>query len=509
MNGTSRFRLLTSALAAFAAILGSSALAAADAPTTIDFHDTRMLAQPALSARQVAFAYDNDIWIADLGVASDAARVARRLTSHEGYEYRPRFSPDGTMVAFSGEYDGNVDVYVMSVDGGSPRRLTWHPGRDEVEGFTPDGKSILFTSPRSVYTGRFVQLFTVPVSGGFPTRLPIPNGLHASYAPDGGAIAYQPLAEVHEQWKHYRGGATARIWLYDFAKKTVAQVPQPPDRSNDVDPMWIGNRIYFRSDRNGEINLFSFDRSSGEVKQLTAFTDFPVLAASAEGSGDGSRIAFEQAGWVHVLDTKTGKTERLRIGAASDLKEVRPRFEKGKDFVRDGALSPSGARAVLEFRGEILTVPAEKGAPRNLTRTTGVHERSPAWSPDGTRIAWFTDATGEYRLSVAPQDGSGEARSYDLEGAGFYQDMQWSPDGRYISYTDNSWTLYLLDLTTRRDREDREPAPLRAGRRAQSLPLLVARLQVAGLHPADRRLHRAGLPVLGGREEPAIRSPTA
>jgi tricorn protease len=253
---------------------------------------------------------------------------------------------------------------------------------------------------------------------------------------------------MHEQWKRYRGGTAARIWLYDFGKKSVAQVPQPAERSNDVDPMWIGDRIFFRSDRNGEINLFSFDRASGEVKQLTGFTDFPVLAASAEGSSEGSRIVFEQAGWIHVLDTESGKTERLRIGAASDLKEVRQRFEKGKGFVRDGALSPSGARAVFEFRGEILSVPAEKGAPRNLTRTTGVHERSPMWSPDGARVAWFTDASGEYRLAVASQDGNGEPRAYDLRGAGFYQDMQWSPDGRYISYTDNSWTLYTIDLET-------------------------------------------------------------
>ncbi|HVR29536.1 MAG TPA: hypothetical protein VMS86_08370, partial [Thermoanaerobaculia bacterium] len=428
-----------------AAIPRGAELTAADTPA-VDVHDTRLLAQPAMSSTQVAFAYDGDIWIADLGGACEASRIARRITSHEGYESRPRFSPDGTLVAFSGEYDGNVDVYVMPVAGGSPRRLTWHPGPDLVEGFTPDGAAVLFTSPRSVHTQRYVQLFTVPVEGGFVARLPIPHGLHASFSPDGRRIAYQPLPEVHEQWKGYRGGATARIWIYDLDERSVVQVPQPESRSNDTDPMWIGDEVYFRSDRAGEINLFSFDVHSGEVRQVTRFTDFPVLAASAEGSRPGSLVVFEQAGWIHQLDPSSGVVERLRISAASDLKERRPRFEKGTGFARWGSLSPSGARAVLEFRGEVLTVPVEKGAARNLTRTTAAHERTPVWSPDGRSIAWFSDASGEYRLEVALQDGRGEPRSYQLAGAGFYSDPEWSPDGRWISYVDNSWSLYLLEV---------------------------------------------------------------
>jgi tricorn protease len=441
-----RFELLALAvIAAGAATRPGAVLTAADAPT-VDLHDTRLLAQPAMSASQVAFAYDNDIWLADLAAPAGASRSARRITSHEGYEWRPRFSPDGSLLAFSGEYDGNVDVYVIPVAGGAPRRLTWHPGPDVVEGFTPDGDAVLFTSPRSVHTQRYVQLFTVPVEGGFASRLPIPHGLHASFSPDGKRIAYQPLPDVHDQWKHYRGGATARIWLYDLARRTVVAVPQPEERSNDTDPMWVGDTVYFRSDRAGEINLFAFDVGSGAVKQVTRFTDFPVLAAAAEGSRAGSRIIFEQAGWVHTLDTESGATERLRIGAASDLKEQRPRFERGSDWVRAGSLSPSGARAVFEFRGEILTVPAEKGAPRNLTRSTSSHERTPVWSPDGTRIAWFSDAGGEYRLVIAPQDGKGEPRSYPLTGAGFYTDPDWSPDSRWISFVDNSWSLYVLDV---------------------------------------------------------------
>ncbi|MDX1383886.1 MAG: PDZ domain-containing protein, partial [Thermoanaerobaculia bacterium] len=420
------------------AVVGGLAAAAAGA---VDLRDTRLLAQPAITEGRVAFAYDDDLWIADVDGGG-----ARRLTSHEGVETSPRFSPDGRLVAFSGNYDGNTDVYVVAVEGGAPRRLTWHPGTDLVQGFTPDGSAVLFVSQRSVHTNRHTQLFTVPVAGGFPSRLPIPNGLRASYNHDGTKIAYIPVSEAHTQWKNYRGGRTSRIWLYDTRDHSVEEVPQPQGRCNDTDPLWVGDRVFFRSDRNGEFNLFSYRPGGAEVRQWTHFEDFPVLDAERESAVDGSELVFEQAGYLHVLDTTSGDQRRLRIAVPADLKETRPRFASGARYIRGASLSPSGARAVFAFRGEILTLPAEKGDPRNLTRTTSVHEHSPAWSPSGASIAYFSDASGEYRLHVAPQDGRGEPRAYDLEGHGFYRNLAFSPDGRWVSYADNSWSLYILDL---------------------------------------------------------------
>lgn len=410
----------------------------------VDFGDTRLLEQPALSERHVAFAYDGDLWIAER-----TGGEARRLTSHERRESSPRFSPDGTLVAFSGRYDGNLDVFVVPVAGGPPRRLTWHPDPDVVQGFTPDGSAVLFFSPRSVHTRRFVQLFTVPVEGGgFPRRLAVPHGLRASYSEDGSKIAYIPVSEAHEQWKGYRGGRTSRIWLFDTEDYSVVEIPQPEGRANDTDPAWVGDRVYFRSDRNGELNLFVFDPETDAVRQLTRFGDFPILSMSAEHPREGASIVFEQGGWLHVFDTIEETSQRLRIGVPADLKETRPRFEKGRQFIRSASLSPSGARAAFGFRGEVLTLPAKKGDARNLTRTPEAHERFPVWSPDGTRIAWISDASGEYRLQVGAQDGRGEVESWDLEGAGFYEDLEWSPDGTKISYSDNSWSLYVLDLET-------------------------------------------------------------
>ncbi|HPW17498.1 MAG TPA: PDZ domain-containing protein [Candidatus Aminicenantes bacterium] len=424
------------ALAALAAV----SLAAGAAPlAAVDTFDTRMLTQPAVSAERIAFVYANDIWTADL-----EGRDVRRLTSDVGAETAPAFSPDGRLVAFSGQYDGNTDVYVVPAGGGVPKRLTWHPAADIVQGFTPDGRSVLFTSSRFSDNRSYSQLFTVPVAGGEATMLNVPYAFKAAVSPDGRSIAYNPFPEAFTQWKHYRGGRFSRIWIFDNAAESVVKVPQPEGRSNDVDPMWFGPRIVFRSDRDGEFNLYAYDLASKSVKRLTEFKDFPVLSAS----GGAGKVVFEQAGALHLYDVAGGTSRRLTIGIATDLPELRERFAKGSQWVRGGSVSPAGARAALEFRGEIVTVPAEKGDPRNLTQTPGVHERHPAWSPDGASIAYFSDASGEYELHVAAQDGKGAVRRYKLGGAGFYGSPTWSPDSRKIAFSDNSLTLFWIDLAT-------------------------------------------------------------
>jgi tricorn protease len=416
-----------------------AALSAPFAGARPDIRDTRFLAQPAVSAKHVAFVYADDLWVADLD-----GRNARRLTSDIGVESHPVFSPDGKTLAFSAQYDGNTDVYTLPVEGGEPKRLTWHPDADVVRGFTPDGKAVVFSSARRVFTNRFTQLFTVPLTGGMPTRLPLPHGVQCAFAPDGKRIAYTPLADRSGQWKHYRGGTHSRIWIYTRSDHGVEAVPQPKGRCNDLDPQWIGDTIYFRSDRNGEYNLFAYDPEAKKVRQLTRHEDFPVLQVGAGGG----KLVYEQAGYLHLYDPAKGEGNRLKIGVATDLVEARPRFAKGAKYIRNASVSPSGARAVFEFRGEIVTVPAEKGDPRNLTRSPAVHERSPVWSPDGRSIAYFSDAGGEYQLHVRAADGKGKAKRHPLAGAGFYDRPAWSPDSKKIAFIDNSQTLFWIDLET-------------------------------------------------------------
>ena len=353
---------------------GAGAATAAAGP---DVHDTRLLSEPAVSAERIAFIYAGDLWTCAL----DGGDV-RRLTSDLGVESSPAFSADDKWIAFSAQYEGNTDVYVVPAEGGVPKRLTWHPGNDVAQGFTPDGKSVLFTSPRSVYTARYTQLWTVPVDGGPEQPLPIPHADRAVYSPDGKRIAYNPIAPRFLQWKRYRGGAVSRIWLYDTATHAIEKIPQPAARANDAGPMWMGDVVYFRSDRDGEMNLYAYDTKSKKVRRLTSHGDFGVVNASAGGG----KIVYEQAGYLHLLDPATGTPGRLVIGVASDLVETRPRFvkeTKERKYIREFSLSPSAARVALDFRGEIVTVPAEKGDVRNLTNSPAVHERSPIWSPDG------------------------------------------------------------------------------------------------------------------------------
>jgi tricorn protease len=423
-------------------VFGLMALGPLTAPfaAAVDTRDTRLLSQPAISRSHVAFIYSNDLWLAKL----DGTDV-RRLTSDAGVESQPGFSPDGKWIAFSAQYEGNTDVYVMPAEGGIPRRLTYHPGPDLVQGFTPDGSAVIFTSMRNSSNG-YMQLFKVSVNGGFPEAFNIPEVWSAAYSPDGNFIAYNPLVNQvsYIQWKHYRGGTTAEVWILKLSDFSVEKIPQPEGRCNDADPMWMGNNIYFRSDRNGEFNLFSFDPKSKEIKPLTSFSDFPVLSASA-GAG---KIAYEQAGYLHILEPETAKSTKLTIGVAAELLELRERYVKRGRTIRNSSVSPSGARAVFEFRGEIVTVPAEKGDGRNITSTPGANERSPAWSPDGKSIAYFSDESGEYELYVKNQDGKGDAKRYKLTGAGYYDSPAWSPDSRKMTYADNSEALYWIDLIT-------------------------------------------------------------
>jgi tricorn protease len=418
---------------ALLALAGAAPLAAVDPLNTL------MLTRPAVSAERIAFVYANDLWTADL-----EGRDVRRLTSDVGTESYPAFSPDGRLIAFSGQYDGNVDAYVVPAGGGIPKRLTWHPAADIVLGFTPDGQSVLFASNRFSSNRAYSQLFTVPVAGGEAGMLKVPYASDAEISPDGRFIAYTPFPEAFGQWKNYRGGRFSRIWIFDAATDAVAKLPQPAGRANDVDPMWVGGKVLFRSDRAGEFNLFAYDPATKAVEQLTDFKDFPVLSASA-GAG---RVVFEQAGALHLYDVAQARSRRLTVGVAADLAELRERYVKGPQWVFADGVSPTGARAVFEFRGEIVTVPAEKGDPRNLTMTPGVHERHPAWSPDGKSIAYFSDESGEYALHVRPQDGGGDVKKFKLAGAGFYGSPNWSPDGAKIAFADNALTLYWLDVKT-------------------------------------------------------------
>lgn len=411
----------------------------ATAALAVNTTDTRLLTEPAVSRDHIAFSYANDIWIANL----DGSNV-RRLTSHPGIESSPHFSPDGTLVAFTGRYEGNADVYVVPTSGGVPKRLTWHPYDDLVLGFTPDGSSVLFTSQREVYVRRFNQLFTVPVGGGMATKLPIPFARKATYSPDGRYIAYVPLAEAFLEWKHYRGGQASRVMIFDTTTNAVEQIPQPAGRSNDTDPMWIGDKVYFRSDRNGEFNLYAYDTKTKKVEQLTADDTWPVLNASA-GAG---RIALERGGYIALFDPAQKNETRVKIGVATDLAELMPRWVKGPRYVREFSLSPTGARVAFDYRGEIVTVPMEKGDDRNLTQSPAAHDRWPAWSPDGKSIAWLTDESGEYEVHIGPQEGKGTVRRIPVTGAGFYQSLKWSPDGTKITYVDNYPSLYVLDVAS-------------------------------------------------------------
>ena len=398
--------------------------------------DTPILAQkPALSRTHVVFAYAGDLW----KVSRDGG-AAQRLTSGPGVETNPVFSPDGSLITFTGEYDGNVDVFVVPAEGGEPRRLTWHPSPDIALGWTPEGKEVLFTSGRTAYS-RFSELFTVGLEGGFPKRLPLPMGYEGSFSSDGKRIAYVPLRRAFSAWKRYRGGLATLIWIADLSDSSIEKIPRTD--SNDFEPIWVGDKVYFLSDREGPVTLFSYDVKTKKVSRTLQNDGLDLKSASA---GPGA-IVYEQFGSLNLYDLASGKTSALSVSVAGDMLEVRDKFVNVGDSLSSPSLSPSAVRAVFEARGEIITVPEEKGDFRNLTNTPGVMERYPSWSPDGQKIAYFSDESGEYQLHIKGQKGSGDVVRIELEkNPTFYFAPRWSPDNKKIAYADCHLNLWYVDL---------------------------------------------------------------
>jgi tricorn protease len=395
-----------------------------------------LLRQPTLSSTDIAFAYGDDLW----RVSRDGGNAVR-LTAGPGVKEGPHFSPDGKWIAFTCEYDGKLNVYVISVDGGSPRRVTFHAGPDTVVGWTPDGKNILFSSPRDSFANNTSALFTVPAEGGFPTKVPLPVGWEGSYSADGKYLAYRPTPFPWGNWSHYRGGTSPRIWIANLADSSV--VPLPHESWNDFNAMWIGDTIYFLSDRNGAYTLFAYDTKNKNETQILENQGLPFKSADA---GPGA-IVYEQFGSIHLYDLAARKEHQVKIQVSADLVQPRPRFEKVAKQITNSNISPTGARAVFEAHGEILTVPAEKGDIRNITNSPGVADRDPAWSPDGKWIAYFSDESGEYALHLRSQTGMGETRKINLGNPPtFFYGPTWSADSKKIAYTDKRLNLWYLDI---------------------------------------------------------------
>lgn len=397
--------------------------------------DTRLVRQPDVSDSQIVFTYANDIWITPLDGGE-----AYRLTSFQGSESNPNFSPDGKMVAFTGEYDGNTDVYVVPVEGGEPERLTWHPGDDDVRGWTSDGKEVIFASGRTSAPVPYDKFWSVSLDGTFPEALPIPRVHKGQFSPDGNHFAYQQIDLSDDEWRNYRGGQARPIWVMDMSDNSITKLPW--DGSNDQDPVWIGDTIYFLSDRDYTMNIYAYDTATRELEQVTEYTEFDVK----ELNSGGGQLVYEHAGYIHKYNPDTDSHSKVSVTVKGDFPWARPHWEDVGNRITNASLSPTGVRALVEARGEIFTIPTEKGDPRNLTNSSGAADRHPSWSPDGEHIAWFSDANDEYRLMIGTQDGLEEPREIRIPNPTYFYRTAWSPDSKKILFTDEGLTLSYVDV---------------------------------------------------------------
>ena len=430
---TLRNMLLLAAVALLAGLLGSSA-----AQTAAPAGPTRLLRQPSIWRDQVVFVYAGDLW-----TAAAKGGAARRLTSHPGDELYPRFSPDGKWIAFTGQYDGNNDVFVVPAGGGEPVRLTYHPSNDMVLGWSPDGR-VLFRSNRSSDLPDFERLFLISPSGGVPEMLNLPRASLVSFSPDGRRLAFNYTSQEFRTWKRYRGGWKSPIAIWDLDKKSYEALPTT--EAMDMFPMWHGNAVYFISDRDGVMNLYRTDLATKQTTELTHYAEYDIKWPSL---GDAA-IIYENGGLLFAYDLGANEARPIPIVVASDETAARAEFKPVGAAIGWFDISPTGVRGLVEARGDVFTLPAEHGAPRNISATPEAHELNPVWSPDGKWIAYLSDRTGEWELYLQPQLG-GDVVQVTKDGADtrYLYNPSWSPDSKKIAYSDKKLRLWVVDIDTK------------------------------------------------------------
>ncbi len=397
---------------------------------------TRLLREPTVSAQEIAFTYGADLWIVD-----KAGGEARRLTSTPAVESSPHFSPDGQWIAFTSNRSGTPAVYVVSREGGEATRLTWHPTPAIARGWTADGSRVLYASNRDAAPQSYFRLWTVARSGGPSTMLPAPWGFDGSYSPDGRRMVVDPMSRWDTEWRGYRGGQNASLILLTLGDLGEVMIPNP-DRATDAHPVWLGNTVYFLSDRDWATNVWAYDVAGGALRQVTHEADVDIKWLS----GSGGQLVYEHDGWIHLLDPATGRSQRVNITVHGDFPWAATRWEDVSQQVADASLSATGKRVLMQARGEIWTVPVEHGDARNLTRSSGVADRTPVWSPDGQQVAWFSSDGGDYALLIANQDGMNEPRRLDIAPSKMGWAPAWSPDGSRIAFMDDDGRVRVLEV---------------------------------------------------------------
>ncbi len=413
--------------------------------------NTKLLRFPDIHGEQIVFSYAGDLYL-----TTTAGGVARKITNDEGYEMFPKFSPDGKHIAFTAQYDGNTEVYLMPAEGGTPKRISYTAtlNRDDVAdrmgpnnivlGWTPDGKYVIIRSRMITYNSFVGQLFKIPVDGGMHQQIEVPRGSWCSMNEDGTAMVYNRVFREFRTWKYYKGGMADDIWLHNFEDHSTTRLFK--NDAQDIQPMWIGNKVYFISDRDRTMNLFAYDFSTKSIEKLTTFSGYDIKFPGF----DNQHIIFERAGELHTFNVKTGELKDINIQIQEDFLNRRTAFKDASENIQAVSVSPDGKRVVVGARGEIFTVPAKEGITKRITESSGAHDRNPAWSPDGKYIAFWSDMNGEFELYLQDKDGKDEPIQLTKNQDTYPYAFQWSPDSKKIAWSDKKLRLRIIDVDSKK-----------------------------------------------------------